>query len=288
MKKILIITLLVMTAASSYALDVPQLRAHINDYAGILSRETIQKLEKQLIDFEKSDSTQIVVLTIPSLEGEVLEEFSIKVAEAWKIGYKGKDNGAILIIAKNDRKLRIEVGRGLEGKLTDLMSGRIIRYDITPRFKAGDFDGGVDAGVGAIMAVVKGEYTASPSDTREGKGSGSLAFTLLIFLFFITLTLGSIAKILGGLSGGVGLPIVSAIAFPGMALAALGGIAAGGFLLGFLLSKILGGSGGRRGGGMPWLGGGGISGGGISSGGFSGGFSGGGGSFGGGGSSGSW
>jgi len=289
MRKILIITLLVVTAAASYALDVPQLRAHINDYAGILSRETIQKLERQLIDFEKSDSTQIVVLTIPSLEGEVLEEFSIKVAEAWKIGYKGKDNGAILIIAKNDRKLRIEVGRGLEGKLTDLMSGRIIRFDITPRFKAGDFDGGVDAGVGAIMAVVKGEYTATPSDTREGKKSGGLALTLLIFLFFITLTLGSIAKILGGLSGGVGLPIVSAVAFPGMALAALGGIAAGGFLLGFLLSKMLGGGGGRHGGGMPWLGGGGISGGGFSSGGFSGGdFSGGGGSFSGGGSSGSW
>ncbi len=99
-----------------------------------------------------------------------------------------------------------------------------------------------------------GDRESTTSDTREVKKRGGLAFTLLIFLFFITLTLGSIAKILGGVSGGVGLPVVSAIAFPGMALAALGGIAAGGFLLGFLLSWIFGGRGGR-GGGAPFLGG---------------------------------
>ncbi len=284
MKKIFFATLLAIVSAAAYGLDVPPLRAHINDYAGILSPGTAQKLESQLVDFEKSDSTQIVVLTIPSLQGEVLEEFSIKAAEAWKVGYKGKDNGVILLIAKDDRKLRIEVGRGLEGKLTDLMSGRIIRYEITPRFKAGDFDGGVDAGVTAIMALVRGEYTASPSDAREKKDNSGLAFTLLIFLFFITLTLGGIAKILGGVSGAVGLPIVSALAFPGMALAALGGIAVGGFALGLLLSWMFGGRGGGHGGGFPFLGGGGFSGGGFSSGGFSGG----GGSFGGGGSSGSW
>jgi uncharacterized protein len=283
MGRLLITTLLVMTAVMAHALDVPLLRAHINDYASILSPETVQKLERQLADFEKSDSTQIVVLTIPGLQGDALEDFSIKVAESWKVGYKGKDNGVILLIARDDRKLRIEVGRGLEGKLTDLMSGRIIRYEITPRFKAGDFNGGVEAGVAAIMALVRGEYAAAPSDTREAKKSSGLAFTLLIFLFFITLTLGGIAKILGGVSGGVGLPIVSALAFPGMALAALGGIAVGGFVLGLLLSWMFGGRGGR-GGGAPFLGGGGFSGGGFSGGGFSGG----GGSFGGGGSSGSW
>ncbi|HOI17350.1 MAG TPA: TPM domain-containing protein, partial [Geobacteraceae bacterium] len=164
MKTFLACLLLLFLPSPGAALDVPPLRAHVNDTAGMLSSAAEQKLEQELTAFEKSDSTQIAVLTIPSLEGESLEDYSIKVAEAWKIGQKGKDNGAILLIAKQERKIRIEVGRGLEGKLTDLLSGRIIRGEIAPRFKAGDFDGGVSAGVGAIMAAVKGEYTAAPGD----------------------------------------------------------------------------------------------------------------------------
>ena len=112
------------------------------------------------------------MLTIPSLEGEVLEQFSIKVAEEWKIGQKNKDNGAILLISKNDRKIRIEVGRGLEGKLTDLLSGRIIQYEIVPKFREGNFDGGIEAGVNAIISVVHGEYTSSASDARSQKKGG--------------------------------------------------------------------------------------------------------------------
>ncbi len=271
MKRIIFIILFVLSPVLAHALEVPALRAHINDYASMLSPGTIQKLEEQLTGFEKTDSTQIVVLTIPGLEGEVLEEFSIKVAEAWKVGYKGKDNGVILLIARDDRKLRIEVGRGLEGKLTDLMSGRIIRFEITPRFKAGDYDGGVEAGVNALMSVVKGEYAASPSDQMEEGKSDTPLFTMLIFLFFITTTLGGIKRIFGGLSGAIGLPIVSAVAFPGIALAALGGLALGGFAAGLIMSLLFSGRGGH--GGTPFFGGG---------------FSGGGGSFGGGGSSGSW
>jgi len=154
MRLIGVFLLYLVFSSSALALDVPPLRGHVNDYAGLLSPGAAQELESRLADFERSDSTQIVVLTIPSLEGEDLAGFSIKVAEAWKVGQRGLDNGAILLIAKQERKVRIEVGRGLEGKLTDLVSGRIIRGELAPRFKAGDIDGGVLAGVSAIMAVV--------------------------------------------------------------------------------------------------------------------------------------
>ena len=122
----------------------------------MMSSETRLKIENELKAFEQSDSTQIVILTIPSLEGEVLEQFSIKVAEAWKIGQKGKDNGVILLVSKQDRKMRIEVGRGLEGKLTDLMSGRIVNFVINPRFKRNDFDGGFLAATQALIDVPRG------------------------------------------------------------------------------------------------------------------------------------
>ncbi len=165
MKYILALILALFTFSSTaFALDVPPLRGHVNDYAAMLSPAAVQGLEADLTAFERSDSTQIVVLTIPTLEGETLEDFSIKVAEAWRIGQKKIDNGVILLIAKQERKIRIEVGRGLEGKLTDLVSGRIIRGEIAPRFKAGDIDGGIKAGVAAIMAVAKGEYSANPRD----------------------------------------------------------------------------------------------------------------------------
>ena len=148
----------------------------------MLSPSAIQALEAKMTDFERSGSTQVVVLTIPTLGGENLEEYSIKVAEAWRVGQKKIDNGVILLVAKQERKIRIEVGRGLEGKLTDLVSGRIIHDQISPHFKAGDFDGGVVAGVSAIMDVVKGEYTAQPRDLRQSKRSAPPIFTLGIFL----------------------------------------------------------------------------------------------------------
>ena len=130
----MVLLLLPLTAV---ALDVPHATGYVNDRAGLLSPSTRLKLEHFLEKFEKSDSTQIAVLTIPSLEGESLEEYSLKVAEQWGIGQKGKDNGALLLIAKAERKVRIEVGYGLEGRLTDLLAGRIIDYEITPRFKQG-------------------------------------------------------------------------------------------------------------------------------------------------------
>ncbi len=168
---VILVLLCILSTPSLLALDVPPLKGRVNDYAGMMSSYTQQQLESVLRDLEQTDSTQLVVLTIPSLEGEVLEEFSLKVAEQWKIGQKGFDNGAVLLIAKKERDIRIEVGYGLEGSLTDLMAGRIIRDVIVPRFRAGNFDQGVLDGVQAMIGVVRGEYKAPEKiPTRRGPG----------------------------------------------------------------------------------------------------------------------
>lgn len=290
MKYILaIIFALITFSSTAFALDVPALRGHVNDYAAMLSPAAVQELEADLTAFERSDSTQIVVLTIPTLAGETLEDYSIKVAEAWRIGQKKVDNGVILLIAKQEHKIRIEVGRGLEGKLTDLISGRIIRGEMAPRLKAGDIDGGIKAGVAAIKSVVKGEYKANPRDLRPAGRSihpGHSLFTLVIFLMVACIFLGSMSRILGGIAGAVGVPIIAFLLFPGLAFLLLIGLGVGGFLLGLFLTFLFGGGGrggGFFGGGGPFMwGGGGFGGGG------GGGFSGGGGDFGGGGASGDW
>jgi len=265
------------------ALEVPQLRGRVNDYANLLSPGASQRLEQALVDFERSDSTQIVVLTINSLEGESLEEYSIRVAEAWRIGQAKLDNGAILLIAKQERKIRIEVGRGLEGVLTDLVSGRIIRGDMSPHFKKNDYDAGITAGVSSIMQVVRGEYQAQPRDLKQGKKSAEPVFTLLVFLLVAVVFLGSFSKILGGAAGAAGLSLIGFLTFPGLGILILALLGAAGFVLGLVVTFLFGSGGGFGG---PFFGGG--FGGGSSGGGGFGGFSGGGGSFGGGGASGDW
>lgn len=261
------------------ALDVPNLQSRVNDYAGILTPQTIAALEDNLKQLEQTDSTQIAVLTIPSLEGDALEDFSIRVAEKWKIGHKGLDNGAILLIVKNDRKIRIEVGYGLEGKLTDLLSGRIIYGIIAPSFKAGNYDEGVSKGVEAIIAVVKGQFDASQVKTG-GKLPSKNVIPVFVFLLFMVGIIGSIKKLIGGIAGAAIFPVVGLLLFP-LSLWLLLLIPAG-FLAGMIMPALSshGGFGGRGGFG------GGFSSGGFSSGGGFGG--GGGGGFGGGGSSGSW
>ncbi|MEJ2699971.1 MAG: TPM domain-containing protein [Desulfuromonadales bacterium] len=185
----LVCLFLLLLPAAARAFDVPPATGYVNDRAGMLSETTVLKLDQFLQNFERTDSTQIVVLTVPSLEGEPLEDYSIKVAQAWGIGQKGKDNGALLLIAKKERKIRIEVGYGLEGRLTDLISGRIVDNVIEPRFKAGDFDGGVVAGVAAMAEAVRGEYkgTGHTGHRRERHPLGLLGMLLffapwLIFL----------------------------------------------------------------------------------------------------------
>jgi uncharacterized protein len=282
------------------ALDVPPLRARVNDYAGMLSQGVVRQVELLLKDLEEKNSTQIVVVTISSLEGEALEDFSLRIAEQWKVGHKGLDNGAILFISRADRKVRIEVGYGLEGRLTDLQAGRIIRRIIVPEFQAGRFDHGVISGVQAMIDTVRGEFTAE--NQKDSGGVASEAFTNaipLLFLFvFLVLSFGRASRPLGTAAGGFFMPFLGHMAYsPGLKiLAALAGI---GLVVGFVLSmfaSLAAGRGplssGRRSGGpnaeLPrrFPSGGGFS---TGGGGFSGGgFSGGGGGFGGGGASGSW
>lgn len=285
---LLCLTMVLPKAAG--ALEVPPLKGHVNDYANILNPSQAGPLETKLTEFEKTDSTQIVVLTIPSLEGEDLEGYSIKVAEAWKIGWKGLDNGVILLISQEEKKIRIEVGRGLEGKLTDLISGRIIRAAIVPYFKRGDFDGGIEAGTSAIMEAVRGEFKARDQASGGGtsaSGSGSSLFTLAIFLVIGLLFLTAISKVIGAIAGAVGLPIAGSLAFGALSFPILAALAVVGLLLGLFLGFLGGHRGGGWGGG-PFIGGGGWGdwSGSDSSGGSD--FSGGGGDFGGGGASGDW
>ncbi|MFI5314828.1 MAG: TPM domain-containing protein [Myxococcota bacterium] len=224
------------------------------DRAGVLSPGTRQSLEQSLAAFEKKTGHQIVVHTTPSLEGLPIEDYSMQVAQAWKIGQKGLDNGVILTVAPNERKLRIEVGYGLEGVLPDAVAARIIREQITPEFRAGHMEAGVVAGVRAIEAVTEGEELPLPK-TR----SGDLRlhpFLQVLWLVLVLLIVFGRTPLLWWLFG--------ARALRGW---------------------------GRPGGGYSGAGyrSGGFSGGGFGGGGFGGGgFSGGGGGFGGGGSSGSW
>ena len=265
---------------SSYALDVPPLKGYVNDYANIISPSAMAKIEAELKSFEQSDSTQVVILTIPSLRGEALEDFSIKVAETWKIGQKGKDNGIILLVANQERKIRIEVGRGLEGRLTDLTAGRIIDLVIKPRFKRGDFDGGFVAGISSLIDATRGEFKVEDKP-RPARGRGHVPIpTLLIFGGIALFMLGSFSRVLGGMAGAVGLPLIAYLAIAPFGLITLIFLAVLGLIMGILL-PLFGGHGSG-----PFLGGGSWGGGGD--GGDSGGFGGGGGDFGGGGASGDW
>jgi len=288
----LFILLLCCLPVAAYGLDIPRLQGYVNDYAGMISPSAKSKIEEELRAFERSDSTQIVILAIPSLEGENIEEFGIRVAEAWKIGQQGKDNGVLFIVSKQERKIRIEVGRGLEGKLTDLMAGRIIDQVIKPRFKQADFDGGFITGVSALIDGTRGEFKAEQGPVQRRQKGFPPFLTFLLFFGIFILILGSLSRILGGIAGALGLPgLVYLAVFP-VGILAIILLALLGFGVGLFLPCLFSSGGSRRdgfrehGGGFffgPGMGGHSIGGGGFDSG-----FSGGGGSFGGGGASGDW
>jgi len=183
MKLLRIVIITAFFSAALHSQGVPFLSGRVNDYAGILSSETHTELESVLAAHEKSTTNQIAVLTIRSLEGAVLEDYSIKVAGTWKLGQKGKNNGVLLLIAKDDRKVRIEVGYGLEATLTDANCSQIIRNEIVPRFKSGDFDGGVKSAINAIIGTLGGTYIAeTPGDDTEIGDTAGMLIGLLIFL----------------------------------------------------------------------------------------------------------
>ena len=276
--------------APAYALDVPPFKGYVNDYAGMTSPAARAKIEAELRAFEQSDSTQVVILTIPSLEAEALEDYSIKVAEAWKIGQAGKDNGVLVLVANKEHRIRIEVGRGLEGRLTDLMAGQIVDLVIKPRFKRGDFDGGFTAGVSAIIDATRGEFKAAERKAPGRGRSASPLFAIVIFGGIALIFLAHFSRTLGAAAGALGLPAIVYFLFSPIGLVPIILLGLGGVAIGLLLPLLFSG-GGPFGGGMfmggffgPW-GGGGGGGDGDDFGGFGGG---GGGDFGGGGASGDW
>jgi uncharacterized protein len=287
-----LLALLLCWAAPALALvAVPPLSGRVVDQTGTLSLGDIASLTQTLKDLETRKASQIAVLIVPTTEGEAIEQFSLRVAEAWKIGRKKVDDGALLVIAKNDRRLRIEVGYGLEGALTDVTTKRIIDEDITPKFKTGDFAGGVSAGVERMIRVAEGEKLPEP-EPPHWKSPG-LFNTIDPFnpfvLAFVFIVGGALRASLGRLVGSAATGgFVGVLAW--LLVGSLGAAAAIGVLV-FLISAFIdlipsGGGRGTRGG---WSSGGSSDwSSGSSSGSSSGGFSGGGGSFGGGGASGSW
>ena len=283
---------LIVAATVVFALEVPFLAGRVNDQAGLFSDQFAAGLEARLQALEEETGAQVAVLTIPSLEGDSIEDFSIRVVETWKLGSAEVDNGVLILIVPDDRKMRIDVGYGLEGALTDAQSGRIINELMAPKFREGDFEGGVDAAVEAVSSAIRGEPVVLPKKPagRAGTNPGSLIFFLVFGLPFIFSALSA--------RGAAAWVLYLFLApfffvFPAAVIGAkAGGIVLLGWLVGFPLLRMIwpktttgrGVRAGRGGFFGPFIGG---SGGG---GGFSGGgsFSGGGGSFGGGGASGGW
>ncbi len=275
-----------LIAATAWSLDVPSLAGRVVDLAHVLPVSTVESLSVQLAAHEAKTSNQVAVLIVPTLDGDALEEFSHRVATTWKLGQKGTDNGVLFLVAIQERKVRIEIGYGLEGTLTDARSAQIIRNDIVPRFRAGDLPGGVTAGVDAILRTIEGIYQASgkASPQQEGDLIGQIVVAVIVGVV-VGLALMGIHRLLGSVAG-AGL---STLLAPWLVPALI----TGGITLLLLLFMSAAGAGGRgrsyrgvddwvwyssRGGG--WGGG--------SFGGMGGGFSGGGGDFGGGGASGNW
>ena len=287
--------LLTVLSSTALALEAPPLKGRINDRAGMLSPAAVQSLERRLAAFEQETTTQVVLLTVPSLEDETIEGYAIKVGEAWKIGQKDKGNGVILLLAKKERKIRIEVGTGLQGVLPDITASQIIRGSIAPQLRSGNVDAGIAAGLEAIMAATKGEFKATAADKKAAKkkksGSGLFIVLLLVGLVIVAAA-GAASRTAGTLTGGVALPVAAAVGLGAtigkLALLGLLGAAAG-FIIS-LLMKLFESSGGSGHHGSGWGGPtifyGGGGGGSSSSSGDS--FEGGGGDFDGGGSSDEW
>lgn len=248
----------------------------VNDFASILSTQEKSSLELKLSDFKKQTSIEIAVVTIPTLGDETIETYAVKLFEEWGIGDKEKDNGTLFLIAPTERKVRIEVGYGLEGVLTDAQSYGIIQKIIIPEFKSGNMQAGILKGSDAIISVVKSEADYSAVDNNDTK-SYSKIFEFAVFIFFILISLLASTKSwwLGGVLGGIAGIIIGI--FQGVVVGAIATIVL--ILLGLLIDYILSKFGGGKGGGFfPIFFGGGGHGGGSSFGGFGGGSSGGGGS----------
>jgi uncharacterized protein len=286
---LLLLTLALLSPALLHAADaVPKLARHITDLTGTLSAAQVDQLDTQLTTLEKTKGAQLVVLMVGTTAGQDIDDYSLAVAEANKIGRKGIDDGVFLLIVKNDHQVRIEVGYGLEGAIPDAACARIIREYIAPKFRSNDYFGGISDAVGALTLLINGEALPPPVKGAPGEERPGLGFqTSLMIGVFVALFLRSL---LGGAGAWVRAPLGAVLTGGLLWLLVSMGAGIFGALIGGALMLLPGGA-GRSIGGGGWggFGGGGFGGGGFGGGGGGGGgFSGGGGSFGGGGASGSW
>jgi uncharacterized protein len=275
------------TAAAQDLQPIPKLAARITDLTGTLTADQQNSLEQQLAAFEAAKGSQIAVLIVPTTEPEDIAQYSIRVFDQWKLGRKNVDDGALLLVAKNDRRVRIEPARGLEGVLTDSICNRIISETIRPAFKEGNFYGGIEQGLDQMMKLIQGEPLPPPEPAWQGnRHNGGSAFPQLLFavLFGSVILRRIFGRTVGAALTGVGAGALVYLGGYALLLAGLAGIA--GFVFTLLMGLAGGGSGwASRGGGFGGGLGGGFGGGGFGGGG---GFSGGGGMSSGGGASGSW
>jgi uncharacterized protein len=278
-------------AADGDPIPVPKLTAHVVDLTGTLTADERSRIDSKLAEFERSKGSQVVVLLVPSIGTEALEDFATRVTDAWQLGRKGVDDGVLFVIAKQERKMRIHTGRGVQGTLTDILAKRIVADVVAPRFRTGDFAGGISEAVDAIMKAIEGEALPLPSSKPQGhkvdtvSSYGNFLWIAFFLVPVVAMVLrGLVGRFLGaGLTGGV-TGLAAAWIFGSIVFGVFAAIVA--FVVGLFMGTGL--PGGRGGGwGGSW-GGGGWSGGG--GGGFSGGggMSGGGGGFDGGGASGDW
>jgi uncharacterized protein len=270
--------LLLFISAVWAEISVPKLSRRVTDLTGTLTAAQVTGLEDKLAAFETRKGSQIAVLIVPTTQPQDIAEYGIQVADLWRIGRKNVDDGVIFIVAKDDRKLRLEVGYGLEGVIPDAIAKRIIAEIITPYFKAGDFAGGIDAGVDQLMALIDGEELPAPQgqSAMQQNAEGGYLFVLVAGLFVGSLLSSIFGRVMGGMIAGLGSAALVSLLF-GLGIAAV----IVGFLVFFMIGIGNSGGGWSSGGGFG-RGGGSWGGGGSSS------WGGGGGGFGGGGASGSW
>lgn len=293
-KKFLFIVLFVLAAMGAIQgiavfaeeLAIPSLTQRVTDLTGTLSADQHDALESRLERLEREKGSQIAVLIVTTTQPEDIAQYSIRVADAWKIGREKVADGVIVIIAKNDRKMRIEVGRGLEGAIPDVYAKRIIADIMAPKFKQGDFAGGINAGVDRLAGLIGGEPLPEP-ETRSNENSlfeGMLPFILFAGLIFGGILRAMFGNFFGSAANGGIIGVIVWVLGAGLLAALAFGVIA--FVFTLLIGGGMGssGSGGRRGGHPGWYGGGSY-GGGMGGGGV---FTGGGGDFGGGGASGDW
>jgi uncharacterized protein len=265
---------------------VPKLTSPVTDLTGTLTQGQVASLEQTLRAFEERKGSQVAVLIVPTVEPETIERYSMRVAEAWKLGRKESDDGVLLVIAKNDRTMRLEVGYGLEGALPDIAANRMIRDTIAPHFRAGEYYLGIVAGLDRVMRAIDGEPLPAPSLAERARRPGSDVGSIIPIMLIIATVVGGILRSIFGRLGGASLAAVGAgfIVWLLVGTLAITVIAA---IVAFFMTLLTGGGGGwsnRRRGGFGGFGGG-WGGGGFGGGG---GWGGGGGSFGGGGASGRW